>query len=119
MNNPSALTNDKMTILSDSSSNIEIKDRTKTVTFTSNAEKINQLVKATSTNTLLKVKRETIDALVTPSSAEFYDTTGNMVKPSEGPWIQVKNKSKRSKVGGSWGFDDHEMTEADVEIEQN
>ena len=121
MNNPSASTNDKTISLSDSSSDIEIEDPKKTVSFTSNAEKINQLVKTTSTNTSLKVKRETIDALVTPSSAEFYDATGNMVKPSDGPWIQVKNKSKRSKVEdeGRWGFDDDEMTDADIEIEQN
>ena len=119
MNNPSASINDNLMNLSDASSDIEIEEPTKTVTFTANAEKINQLVQTTSTNTSLKVKRETIDALVTPSSSEIYDEPVSMEISKEGPWIPVSNNSKRSKVEGSWGFTEYEMTEADIEIEQN
>ena len=102
MNNPSASTNDHTMNLLDTSSDIEIEERVETVTFTSNAKKIEQLVKKTSTNAY------------NPFLAESYDETGSMVISNEGPWIPVMKKSKGNKKS-SWGFDNFEMTEADIE----
>ena len=103
MNNTSVSTKDHKMTQSDSDSNMEILEPKRTVTLKTNADKIEQLVSQTSTNTTLKIKQETISNLVTPFSAESTQDAMQMKTSQKEPWITVKSKRNENKEDTSKG----------------